>query len=264
MKGVLGIALQSMQHDMKRVERVSVNMANALTPGYKREVVIEHPFSSMIADGMQHPDANNVRLTPAMNLSDPSAIGLDFVTDHQSGTLKPTGEKLDFALASEGFFQVATPNGMAYTRQGSFRLDARGRLVTAQGYAVMGKGGEIQLHSNAPRVDAEGKVFDSTQTNAAIGAPANAVAQLNIVRFEHPGLLQKNADGLWIASEDAGMLEVKNPQVMQAQLENSNVSSMQEMVTLMQTMRHLESMAKVAQGYDEMLGTAIRKLGDLS
>ncbi|NOJ99668.1 flagellar hook-basal body protein, partial [Corallococcus coralloides] len=53
-------------------------------------------------------------------------------------------------------------------------------------------------------------------------------------------------------------------QVRQGYLENSNVSSMQEMVHLVQTMRHFESMQKVALGYDEMTGQAIRKLGELS
>ncbi len=264
MNGVLGVALQSMQHDMKRVERVGVNMANSLTPGYKREIVVEHPFSNMVADALQTPNASDAKFFQTASLSDPGAVGLDFVTDRQVGTLKPTGEKLDLALASEAYFQVSTAHGLAYTRQGAFRMDARGRLVTAQGDPVMGKSGEIRLNSNVPSIDANGNVYDTAQVNQQTGLPEAAIAQLNIVQFEQPGFLQKNVDGLWVAAEEAGMSEAKNPQVMQAHLENSNVSSMQEMVTLMQAMRHLESMQKVAQGYDEMLGTAIRKLGEVS
>jgi flagellar basal-body rod protein FlgF len=68
-----------------------------------------------------------------------------------------------------------------------------------------------------------------------------------------------------VASESpAAMVSDVDVQIRQGFLENSNVSSMQEMVQLMQTMRHFESMQKVATGYDEMMGTAIRKLGDLA
>jgi len=69
-----------------------------------------------------------------------------------------------------------------------------------------------------------------------------------------------------MVSAGAGMTVVDdtNVQIRQGALENGNVSSMQEMMQLIRTMRHFESMQKMTQGYDDMLGTAIRKLGDLS
>jgi len=83
------------------------------------------------------------------------------------------------------------------------------------------------------------------------------------VRFQDPARLERLGAGLVAAG--AGMTLVADGQarVQQGALENANVSSMQEMVQLMETMRHFESIQRVAQGYDEMLGTAIRRLGDL-
>ena len=252
---ILALALQSMQHDMKRVERIGVNLANATTPGYKREMVIERPFSDMVAaqiSSANFPDIDN------------SAIGLEVINDQRIGTLKPTGQKLDIALTSIGFFQVATANGPAYTRQGNFQVDARGRLVTLQGDPVMGKNGEIILTSNQPRIDGSGRIFDASQKQDGVSMSDGSTAQLKIVHFDKVNPSQKNQYGMFVVDEDVVASEVKNPQVLQGYLENSNVSSMEEMVHLMQTMRHFESMQKVAQGYDDMMGTAIRRLGETS
>ena len=56
----------------------------------------------------------------------------------------------------------------------------------------------------------------------------------------------------------------KQGTLMQGHLENSNVNSMDEMMHLMQTMRHFESMMRLTQGYDEMIGTAIKKFSDIA
>lgn len=264
MSNILAVALQSMHQDSVRLEKVGTNLANALTTGYKREVVSVRPtpYSQLGASFSAQFDALSA---PA----DATGGMLQTQTDARPGTLKSTGQSLDLALDGDGFFEIATDSGPAYTRQGSFHLDGQGRLVNAQGYPVMGKGGAIFLTTRNPSIDSRGYVFDGPKSGPAGFAGSRPVAQepvgqLKVMQFETPKALQHLGDGLLASQSPAGMMNDVDVQVRQGFLENSNVSSMQEMVQLMQTMRHFESMQKVATGYDEMMGTAIRKLGDLA
>lgn len=250
MEELLGIALQSMQQDMARVDRVAMNLSNALTPAYKREVAVVRAQSSSQANSFASLWDAGMADAMARNVSENQ---VEVLSDTRPGTLKSTGQNLDLAIAGSGYFEVQTDNGAAYTRQGNFRMDARGRLVTAQGYPVMGKGGDIYLNTSQPSIDAAGNIIENKLP----------VGQLKIVQFDKPASLRRLGDGLVAAGEGMAQLQDSEIQVKQGYLENANVSSMHEMVELTQTMRHFESMQKVAQGYDEMLGTAIRKLGDM-
>lgn len=258
MQEVLALALQSMQSDMQRLDRIGTNLANALTPGYQREVAAARPlaFASMVG-AMK-------RTATAAGTGAPSiapAPGLLIRTDSRPGSLRSTGQGLDVALAGPGFFEVSTPEGPAYTRQGDFRLDGQGRLVTAMGHPVMGRGGEIYPGSAAPRIDAAGNLLAPEGSGAGAALP---LAQLKIVQPEGSVRMAHTGNGLMRAEGAVALVPEADVQVRQGYLENSNVSSMQEMVQLVQTMRHFESMQKVALGYDEMTGQAIRKLGELS
>jgi flagellar basal-body rod protein FlgG len=260
MTDVLAISLNGMQQDMARLERISMNMANAATPGYKREVVASLPSNgAAFSDAMQAAGAmtgdaraDTSGVTPAMLL---------IQSDTRPGTLRTTGQNLDVALATPGFFEVSTEAGLAYTRQGSWQLDARGRLVTAQGNPVMGVGGEIVLSRPNPVIDATGQVFESRPGG---GVESTPVAQLKVVQFEDTKSLRRMGEGLMTTDQVPMQLRDSDVQLRQGFLENSNVNSMQEMAQLIQSMRHFESMQRVALGYDEMIGGAVRKLGELS
>jgi flagellar basal-body rod protein FlgF len=261
MTDVLAISLQSMQQDMARLERISMNMANATTPGYKREVVAALPSNAAaFSDAMR-----GTGPAPSADALDPRVAGIAGMlliqTDARPGTLKSTGQSLDVALATPGFFEISTDAGLAYTRQGSWQLDARGRLVTAQGHPVMGTGGEIVLSRSNPVIDAAGRVFESRPGG---GTESTPVAQLKVVQFDDTRDFRRMGEGLLGTDQVPSQLSESDVQLRQGFLENSNVSSMQEMVQLIQSMRHFESMQRVAVGYDEMIGGAVRRLGDLS
>lgn len=246
MSEILAIALNSLQNDMRQVEHVAMNLANTLTPGYKRQVAVAQPFSSMVE-----------RATAASGGLAPQLAGsVQTFVDVRAGSLKRTGEGLDLAIDGEGFFEVATPEGPAYTRQGNFRVDERGRLVTSQGQPVMGAGGEIMLADAKVRIDRNGNVFSG-------GDAAGAVAQLKVVRFEDPAPMTSLGNGLLASGDGMTQLSGTEIQVQQGYLENSNVSTQQEMIHLMHATRHFESVQKAIQGYDEVIGTAIRKLGEV-
>jgi flagellar basal-body rod protein FlgF len=244
MSEIISSVLASIQSDVARTERVASNLANAQTTGYKREIASSRPFAAQMEAAGSWMQAG-----PRVD-----AIQVDART----GTLKPTGQPLDLAIVGEGWFEVAIEQGVAYTRKGDFRLDASGRLVTQQGHPLMGVAGSIQLVHGAPVIDAEGRVFEATPHQGS----AVPVAQIKVVQFERPGAIHRQGDGLVVPAGDVTAAPAGTVQVRQSMLENSNVIPMREMVELMQAVRHLESMQKVAIAYDEMLATSIRKLGE--
>jgi len=259
MDEVFAITLNSMHQDMNRLDRIAMNLANATTPGYKREVVAMRPFLEVMSQAaVQRGEGGNS--TPPL-----ASTGIQVMLDSHPGSLRMTGEPFDMALTGDAFFEINTADGPAYTRQGNFRLDARGRLVTAQGLPVMGKNGEIFLTTQTPRIDASGAITEpNATTGPSAGSPNSPIAHLKLVRFEDTKSLSRLGDGLMTGGLGPSLVPEGNAQVRQGALENANVSSLQEMAQLIQTMRHFESIQRITQGYDEMLGTAIRKLGDLS
>lgn len=264
MDDVYLVGLAGIQRDLARVDRISINLANMTTPGFKREVAAAPSFADAVrAAGA--PVGGSAGVAGSASPERPMPDGMRVLMDARPGALRQTGQPLDLALTATGFFEVSTPNGPAYTRQGNFHVDQNGRLVTAQGDAVMGTSGEIYLTSQKPSIDASGNITEPDAVNGTSVA-GRLVAQLKIVSFEDPRLLQRIGGGLLVASQTiqtAPGLADSAGQVRQGALESANVDSMHEMVQLLQTMRHFESMQKVVQGYDELMGTAIRKLGDL-
>lgn len=259
MQPTLAIALAGMQDDMNHLDRVAQNMVNMATPGYKREVVLARPFVDVMDDVAAAADGA-VTSDIAASLTRPLLL-----VDTSAGSLKPTGQPLDLALSGDGYFEISTDQGTAYTRQGDFQVDAKGRLVTSAGDAVMGKSGEIRLATRTPVIDSAGNVTEPNAP-ASAGLPADGlpVAQLKIVRFESTREMRHLGAGLLSAGATPTVVSDATARVHQGQLEASNTNTMQEMVQVMQTMRHFESMQKAVQGYDDLMGTAIQKLGDLS
>jgi len=241
MQEILALSLASMQQDKARVDQVALNLANVTTPGYKRQVVVARPFS----DALQEARTSRVP---------------ELLTDARAGTVRSTGQPLDVALTGEGFFEVMTDKGPAYTRAGNFGVDARGRLVTAQGYPVMGKNGDIQLSGHSPRIDTAGHITEALASGDA--APPTPVGQLKVVRFENLQALERLGEGLMAAGEGMTVLDGADVSIRQGATENANADPTREMIELIQAMRHFETMHRVVQGYDEMIGTAVRKLAE--
>lgn len=252
MNEILAIGLQAMQADAARVELSAMNLANALTPGYRRRIALQAPVAASFGAHM----ASAAAPVPA----EPGAAvrPVQVQLDPRPGTLKLTGRALDLALPGPAYFEVRTESGVAYTRNGSFHIDAAGRLVTAQGHAVLGEGGEIRLVAPDPVIGPAGAVL-------ARGAPDDApLAQLRLVEFEAGVSLQPLGDGMFAAGGGAVPRPAGRAEVRQGWLENANVAPAAEMIQLARTLRHFETMQKVMQGHDELLGTAIRKLGETS
>ncbi|MTV41447.1 flagellar hook-basal body protein [Duganella radicis] len=236
---ITAVAASGMQNDLRRVETISQNMANLLTPGYKKQILLSSSFARQVDGG----------LAQSVTASGPSMTALNI--DPAAGTLRYTGNPQDMAIDGTAFFEVAGPQGPAYTRQGGFHVDVRGRLVNAQGYPVMGMGGEIVL-SGPYAIDPNGDVRQGDQV----------LARLKLVHFSNPEALEPQGGGGYRQGGAVQATPETPSSLRVGYQENSNVNSAQEMVRLTETVRHFEAMQKVMQGYDDSLEKTIRKLGD--
>src|SRR5258708_9897156 len=136
-----------MINDVERLRIISHNLANVSTVGFKREVAVTRPFAQLLS-ASSNALASGGLATPIMTTQ----------TDVSAGALIHTGNPLDLAIEGEGYFVVDTGEQEAYSRQGTFHLNADGELVTVAGRPVMTNAGEIRLPSPAPVIDSQGNI----------------------------------------------------------------------------------------------------------
>lgn len=244
MNSGLYAALSGSLAAMQRLDVISNNLANANTPGFKGDRL---QFESVLAN------TKNPTLA-AGNLTDlPVFSGEKFFTDYSAGPLKQTGNTLDVALDGDGFFVVNTPQGKAYTRQGSFQRDATGKLVTGDGYEVQGRG-PITIAGGRVDIDGKGGVLVD-------GVPAGT---LEVVDFPKPYALEKIGNGLFIpADPQVAPQAVTTASVKQGFIEESNVNVVTEMARMIETSRYFDSCQKVIRSYDDIAAKAANDLGKL-
>ncbi len=239
------IASISLHNDLQRLEVISHNLANSLTPGYKRQVLIGASFEAQMA--MQTSRAS-------LDLANPITHDSSISIDPSAGVLRYTGNMQEIAAEGDAFFELVGKDGPLYTKQGDLRVDLQGRLINANGLAVMGTGGEIRLNNTAFSIAANG---DVSQDGRVAG-------RIKLVQFENPANLQAIGSGNY-AQGNARFAPIPAQTASSIRVgfqENSNVNSAHEMVRLTESVRHFEAMAKIVQGYDESLEKAIRKLGE--
>lgn len=235
------IAAASMAVEMQRINLVSHNLANSLTPAYKRLWPVGAAFSNVLSAT----SAENVGFLEA-----PAA--LDQVVDFRSAPFRHTGNSLDFAIEGKGFFEIHDGENSYFSRQGNFTLDATGRLTTANGMAVAGLGGDIRLQGGQVKIDRLGRIYEKDQQ----------VAQLKLVAFQDAASLVPAGTGLYTAGKASMQLLDEDIDVRQGYVESSNVVAADEMVRLIEAMRRFEGGQKIIQSYDEMLEKALSRLGE--
>lgn len=206
----------------KRLESITHNIANVSTRGYKRETTFTHALLNGKTGGAQ--------------------VATRGSTDLSQGQLQTTGNPYDLALEGSGWFAIESPGGRAYTRDGSFRVDERGTLVTRGGQPVAWKGsrGTLRPASESVVVDADGRVRQGTST----------IGQLDVVDLEDPSKLTPTRDGLWRAPIDARETPSK-AQVRQGSIEGSNVEAMDELVAMITIQRGFESAATAVKTIEQ-------------
>jgi flagellar basal body rod protein FlgG len=231
-------------------EAISQNISEGTLPGFKKTEV---SFASL--DGSNSTADSDSVGSEVMRGSMPSATpSISFA----QGQLSHTGNDLDFAIQGNGFFQVQQPNGqMAYTRDGEFHLSTDKTLVTSSGLPVQGDSGPITFKSGSGpiAINSEGTI---TQADQPIG-------KLAAYDFSDPSTLRRVGDGLF-ATGDSGAAPAKmeHAKILNSYLEGSNVTPMNEMVSLVSVSRAYEASQKVVQTADDNQDKAIQMLGGTS
>jgi len=247
MSDILETTELGMLNDVQRMNTISNNLANTGTAGFKRQIPVSRSFETTLGQALSGSADSNTDLAG-------SAAGVKNVIDPSTGPFKYTGNKFDVAIEGEGFFEVTTANGVFYTRQGAFSLDSSGRLITTGGYPVNGLNGDIRIGSGEPRIDKQGRIWENEKQ----------IGQIKVVNFSNPRNLQKIGSGLYSAGANnkEALLDSAKIRIRQGYLESSNVVMMNEMVQMIETMRHFETSQRLIKGYDDLLDTTIRTLGD--
>jgi flagellar basal-body rod protein FlgF len=231
--GIL-VALSAQGVLRRTLDVVANNLANIDTAGFKAErmVVIEDPVAGRrpIIDGPR----------PTTFVRD-----LASVRDPADGRLDETGNPLDAAIRGEGYFVLTTPEGDRYTRNGHFRLDPAGTLVSEDGYPVQGQGGQAVAFT-------ADDVTIALNRDGTITSERGAVGRLRVVRFADPTALQPTAGGLAV-NGDQGAEEMAAPELMQGMIEKSNVEPILEIERMMRVQRAYDQARSVLDREDERI-----------
>jgi flagellar basal-body rod protein FlgF len=258
----LDTAERAMRLEQVRIDALANNLANVNSAGFKQILTrVAQPEGLRDPEDPEGPQAPGGELQARQGGS-PGAgdatwgpvtrMDLYHAVDNRRGPVAATGRDTDIAVMGRGFFELETPAGPAYTRNGSFRLDADRRLTTAGGLPVRGESGTITLDGTDFTIASDGRI-------SVDGRPAG---RLKLVDFDDPTQLEHMGDSVLRAP---GFLE---PQVVpadeivvaQGHLEGSNVNPIDTLVDLITAQRAFEIQSKVLRAEDELLDKAVNTL----
>lgn len=244
----------------KKMEVIANNLANVNSTGFKRdrlafkELMPPFPPDSGLEAG------KNVLLPPNKSNSNVSYVGItDQYTDHTEGSFKQTNGSLDIALSGQGFFSISTQEGIRYTRNGNFRLDTQNQLVNLKGEPVLDEQNQ-PIVIDAPgadiAIDGNGNV---SAGNGLINLP---IGKIKLVKFDNTQSLEKIGDGMFIQTDPNEKEQPANAtSIKQGFLENSNVTSVEEMTDMLATLRLFETYQKMIQSIDSMDDQSVNNIG---
>ena len=242
----LYVAASGMTAQQTRIDTVANNLANTSTTAYKRSRgAFQDTFYQELATGSRGTRAD---LGAGVQLA-----GLE--KDHTAGALRQTNDPLHVALNGPGMIEVEGIDGEPlYTRDGAFRLDADGNLVTAAGLRVAG---DIQIPEDTESVviEPDGTVLGTLRGDTQ----PTTLGQLEIVSFVNPSGLRSVGGNHYVATPESGDAVPDydgRTTVMQASLEGSNVDVAEELIELVMAQRAYELNSKVVQAADEAMQVA--------
>jgi flagellar basal-body rod protein FlgF len=239
-----------------RLSVLSNNLANINTVGFKEDRTVFRAYLPGSAAGGEEPP-KTMGLEDSMK-DQSSAAGNLFVcfegtkTNFSQGSVRLTGNSFDMALEGKGFFCVRTPDGIAYTRRGSFTLNDEGVLVTQDGHPVMGEGGEIRPGKREFHVDEDG----------VVKAGEMRIDDIKVVDFPQPYSMKKVGDTLFVpVNSIAEPGRAEDIKVRQGFVEMSNVVAVRAMTEMIEVLRAYESYQKIIQSIDDCTEKTINEVG---
>lgn len=224
----------------RRLEIISNNIANVSTPGFKASRPVFNAFTGQDESG------NGMLQNTFVSM-------YDSYVNFAAAPLLETGSKLDFAIEGDGFFAILTPDGTMYTRNGKFAVSQDRKLVTTEGYPVLGRsGGEIDVGGK------DGNPEISVENDGSVFVDKAFVDVIKIVDFADKRYIRNYGKNLFMNIKE-GEAEIipENSNIRQGYYEVSNVDIMREMIEMIHTVRAYEAYTKIGESLDEVLGQLI-------
>ena len=250
----LSTAATGMEAQQTRLDVTSNNIANVSTTGYKR---VRAEFEDLMYQTERAPGSTTGQGTKA-----PTGvqIGMGVRTIatqrmHDEGSLQQTGNPLDVAIEGNGFYPINLPSGqVAYTRDGTFKMDNEGRVVNSEGYPLAT---DINIPADAQSVTIGG---DGVVSVILPNEPEPVqLGQIQLANFANPAGLSTMGKNLYTETAASGTPILSNPgtdgtgTLSQGALELSNVKVVEEMIDLISGQRAYEVNSRVIKAADEML-----------
>jgi flagellar basal-body rod protein FlgG len=257
MMRALWTAASGMIAQQANVDTVANNLANVSTTGFKKS---RSDFQDLMYQTIRQAGSSS---GPDSQLPTGIQIGLgvrQVATQKMyiQGSLQQTGNSLDMAIEGDGFFQITMPDGtLAYTRDGSFKKDSQGRVVTSEGYPL-----EPQITIPADATDVSISVDGIVSVTVPNQTATQEIGQLQIARFVNPAGLDSVGSNLLKETAASGAPVASNPGIdgagalRQKYIEGSNVQVVDEMVNMIVAQRAYEINSKAITTTDSMLDTA--------
>ncbi len=233
-------ATSGMLYESRRNDMIAENLYNGQMPGYKVQRLLK-------------------QAQPATEFQIPTDVQTTTVgqfVDSSRGPLRTTGNPLDFALEGDGFFVLETDRGPAYTRDGRFHRATDGVLRTGNGNAVMGEQGPLELP-----VDRHGDTPVKVEQDGTMWAGDQRVGRLLLRDFPGYRGLQAAGGSLFYPTGAVAAVAVES-QVVQQNIEGSNVQTVAEMSRMIESLRAFEQYQKIITTVmNEVTGESVRRLG---
>ncbi|MCF8024789.1 MAG: flagellar hook basal-body protein [Desulfobacteraceae bacterium] len=221
---------------MRQMEVAVNNLANAGNIGFKANNL---SFESLIDSGLQNTRAGGKNFCRTA----------DQFIDFSQGSIKQTGRSLDLAIQGDGFFKVAAEDGFFYTRQGNFRLDSQGNLVTADGkMQVIGENGPVNLPRSEVHIDSRGR----------ISTDGEQVGKIDLYKVREEQSLIQRPDGVFEIQEDGAEVFAEDSELVQGGLEQANVSPIKLATELIETKRAYSAYLKTMKIYGDLGEKAVQ------
>lgn len=271
----LWVPLSGAIAQQRKVETIANNVANANTPGFKKDQIVFKEYLTQFEKGHnQDIDLPHKEWKPEDFYrsygAEHARVKVDgSFTDFQQGQTSPTGNPLDIALKGKGFLEVLTPNGVRYTRKGNLSINPAGLLVTDGGDPVLSRldpalitaGGDlpapnertIQLPQSAGRL--------SINFQGELSNNNGKISDLSVVEFNDIHALKKEGNAFYINQNIKNISTDQNKTaVYQGFIEQSNVNAIQEMSDLIKANRNFESIQRVIKTYDTISGKGVNEI----
>ena len=244
-------------------------MDNALYVGLSRQIVLQRQLE-IAANNIANIDTAGFKVESLTLQTDPLApsqarrpASINYVQDDGlardfgQGAVNQTGNTYDFAIQGDAFFQVQTPTGPRFTRDGRFTTDAQGRLVTRNGDAVLtAEGAEITLD---PKKSLPVVGHDGVITQADATGQVSQVGKLTVSRFANLAGLKKDGDNQFTSDETP--VRAADAQIRQGAVEQANSQPVLEVTNLIDITRAYERVQQLIASTSDLSRSAIERLG---